>query len=239
MAGFYTAAGAVSRIEKGIHGFLLVGEDDSRCPACQRDAALQLPPVHSRKTQTEKHHHAQRSHSRRNRDCRTHLGRGCRARGHGHVQAARLPAHARRHAAAGPPHQGRRTLITEGGRAGAQNNVRTALDTLNPLLHDGCNFIKGLAQLHHHGSGLLLFHFGCVRRRPRSILRAESRAEIVTGGGDVGFPLVRDGEGGCESEGGELLCALGCHLRQSTPCVFLPLTTERFASVSLSVMSWG
>ena len=36
------------------------------------------------------------------------------------------------------------TLITEGGRAGAQINVRTALDTLNTLLHDGYNFIKGL-----------------------------------------------------------------------------------------------
>ncbi|MEN9576845.1 MAG: hypothetical protein RL514_4700 [Verrucomicrobiota bacterium] len=36
------------------------------------------------------------------------------------------------------------TLITEGGRAGAQINVRTALDTLNVLLHDGYNFIKGI-----------------------------------------------------------------------------------------------
>jgi hypothetical protein len=36
------------------------------------------------------------------------------------------------------------TLTTEGGRAGAQINVRTALDTLNTLLHDGYNFIKGL-----------------------------------------------------------------------------------------------
>ena len=36
------------------------------------------------------------------------------------------------------------TLITEGGRAGAQINVRTALETLNTLLHDGYNFIKGL-----------------------------------------------------------------------------------------------
>ena len=37
------------------------------------------------------------------------------------------------------------TLITEGGRVGAQINVRTALDTLNVLLHDGYNFIKGIA----------------------------------------------------------------------------------------------
>ncbi len=36
------------------------------------------------------------------------------------------------------------TLTTEGGRAGAQINVRTALDTLNGLLHDGYNFVKGL-----------------------------------------------------------------------------------------------
>jgi hypothetical protein len=36
------------------------------------------------------------------------------------------------------------TLVTEGGRVGGQINVRTALDTLNGLLHDGYNFIKGL-----------------------------------------------------------------------------------------------
>ncbi len=36
------------------------------------------------------------------------------------------------------------TLITEGGRVGGQINVRTALDTLNGLLHDGYNFIKGI-----------------------------------------------------------------------------------------------
>ncbi len=36
------------------------------------------------------------------------------------------------------------TLITEGGREGAQINVRTALDTLTLLLHDGYNFIKGI-----------------------------------------------------------------------------------------------
>jgi len=37
------------------------------------------------------------------------------------------------------------TLISEGGRVGGQINVRTALDTLNGLLHDGYNFIKGIA----------------------------------------------------------------------------------------------
>ncbi len=36
------------------------------------------------------------------------------------------------------------TLITEGGRVGGQINVRTALDTLNGLLHDAYNFIKGI-----------------------------------------------------------------------------------------------
>lgn len=36
------------------------------------------------------------------------------------------------------------TLITEGGRGGGQIHVRAALDTLNTLLHDGCNFIKGI-----------------------------------------------------------------------------------------------
>ncbi len=36
------------------------------------------------------------------------------------------------------------TLTTEGGRVGGQINVRTALDSLNVLLHDGYNFIKGL-----------------------------------------------------------------------------------------------
>lgn len=36
------------------------------------------------------------------------------------------------------------TLTTEGGRAGAQIALRTARDTLNGLLHDGYNFVKGL-----------------------------------------------------------------------------------------------
>lgn len=36
------------------------------------------------------------------------------------------------------------TLVTESGRVGGQINVRTALDTLNVLLHDGYNFIKAL-----------------------------------------------------------------------------------------------
>ena len=36
------------------------------------------------------------------------------------------------------------TLVTEGGRVGGQINVRTALDTLSLLLHDGYNFIKGI-----------------------------------------------------------------------------------------------
>lgn len=36
------------------------------------------------------------------------------------------------------------TLISEGGRVGGQINVRAALDTLNGLLHDGYNFIKGI-----------------------------------------------------------------------------------------------
>ncbi len=36
------------------------------------------------------------------------------------------------------------TLLTEGGRVGAQINVRAALDSLTLLLHDGYNFIKGI-----------------------------------------------------------------------------------------------
>lgn len=106
------------------------------------------------------------------------------------------------------------TLITEGGRAGAQINVRTALDTLNVLLHDGYNFIKGL---------------------PSYSISAADRATVFTSYGWVSGELGEFSDTRIESLANQAITAtpLVANAAHRYPTALLDLITAQLAIVNL------